>query len=288
VSNKTYDELVQEVRALTESIANFPEKRLQVRQAFYEKYGYCVQDGHSYGRSEIAFLKWEIKRGVLNPLDDKEQPGSVWWRNTNLNFIFMSELAGAMKENNVTNPDAPMPVLNWLNFINNPTPETWYIAHNSTILDGFKRYEGCVALENNIEKKFLNITLYRLMFAQAMVEEVTIFPELAEFIADPRGIGVKLLTSLPDFYPPHYPLTEGDLKIILGKEGGWQDDMVFILDNIILLNLGKLYNAASKWNESPFLMDYVKTKEFLGVKRYRPIYGKRDGMPDQCSNIIGV
>ncbi|TDO95346.1 hypothetical protein [Marinomonas balearica] len=288
MSTKTYDELVREVRLLTDSIANDPEGRLKIRTAFYDKYGYVEQDGHSYGRSELAFLKWEIKRGTLNPIDNTKHSGSVWWRNTNLNFIFLSELAGMMKENNVVNPDAPMPVQNWLNFINDPTPKNWYIAHNSTILDGYKRYEGCVALENDVEKEFLNITLYRLMFAQAMVEEVTIFPELAEYIADPRGIGVTLLTKLPDFYPPNYPLTKEDLEVILGKEGGWQDDMVFIMNTITLSHLRKLYKEASKWNESPFLMDFVKTKSFLGIKVSKPVYGKREGMPDSCSNVIGV
>ena len=288
MSSKTYDQLVKQVQVLTERIANNPLARLEVRQAFYERYGYVEQDGHNYGRSELAFLKWEIKRGVLNPLDDDTQPGSAWWRNVNLHFIFLSELAGAMKENDVTHPDAPMPTLKWLEFINNPTPENWYTAHNATILDGFKRYEGCALLENKYEIKFLNITLYRLLFAQAMVEETTLFPDLIEEFADPRSVGVKLITSLPDFYPPRYPLTEEDLKIVLGKEGGWQDDMVFILDTLIKSRLHKLYEAAAKWNDSPFATDFIKPRKFFNLNIPKAVYAKRQDMPNECLHKIGI
>lgn len=288
MSDKTYNELVLEVQALCEKIKDDPQARYDVREAFYERYGYVEQDGKNYGRSELAFLEWEIKRGVLNPMDDSTQPGSRWWRNVNLNFIFMSELAGAMKNNDVVNPDAPMPTLKWLDYINDPTPETWYIAHNSSILDGFKRYEGCTTLENKVEVVFINITLYRLLFAQAMVEEVTIFPQIAEEIADPRGIGVTLLTHLPDFYPPHYPLTPQDLSIIQGRDDTVQDKMVWALDTIILANLKPLYQAAAVWDDSPFVMDFITTKKIpiVGISFSEPTYGK-DAKP-VCSDVIGV
>ena len=288
MTDKTYDELVQETLDKCNAIADYPEQRLQIREAFYKKFGYVEQDGHNYGRSEIAFLEWEIKRGVLNPLDDTTQPGSSWWRNVNLHFIFLSELAGAMKENNVTNPDAPMPTLKWLDYINNPTPETWYKAHNSTILDGFQRYQGCAHSENKVEKIFLNITLYRLLFAQAMVEKVTIFPEIAEKVADPRGLGVTLLTKLPDFYPTNYPLNPEDLCVIEGVTGTIEDDLVFILDGYIRLHLAKLYKAAEEWNDSPFLDKYIQTVDVFGLTVSRPIYARQLFPPTKCDQTIGI
>lgn len=258
----TYDQLVQQTKTLCHSIADYPEKRLQVRKAFYQTFGFKDKDGLSFGDSEIAFLEWEIKRGVLNPLNDAQQPGSNWWRNVNLKFIFHSELAGAMHQAKVTNPDAPIPVLAWLDFIQSPSPENWYKAHNTTILAGFNEYIADGVAENNIEQIFLNITLYRLMFAQALVEDATIFGDIGEWSADPRYFSVKLITSLPDFYPTHYPLTEADLDVIEGKKHTIEDKLVYVMDHdIILPHIQKLYAEAAKWDQAPWLPTYLNNKE---------------------------
>ncbi|KTT59154.1 hypothetical protein NS383_24295, partial [Pseudomonas oryzihabitans] len=85
----TYEEAVAATRALCEAIRNDPCKRRRVRESFYERFGDADNDGLSYGDSELAFLDWEIRAGVLDP-----ETGSPWWRNVNLNFIYLSELAG--------------------------------------------------------------------------------------------------------------------------------------------------------------------------------------------------
>lgn len=285
-----YDELVLETLALCREIENSPQARLEVRQAFYKKYGYKEQNGLSYGDSELAFLKWEIRRGVLNPLNDSEQAGSPWWRDVNLNFIYYSELAGKMFEHQVTSHLTPMPVQKWLTYLAQPCPESWYQAHNSSILAGYQKCLEDGRNENDVEQVFLNIVLYRLMFAQALVEDATIFGELGAAIADPRGFAVAFITHLPSFYPPHYPLTEADLPIIEGKErytltgekvGYTEEELeklaqdiqknkhidlditpVYILDSLIIKpHLTELYRAAAAWNNSPFLPQYLKDKE---------------------------
>ena len=284
----TYAQLVKQVTELCQEIKNKPEARYATRKAFYTLYGLVENGGAAYGRSELAFLEWEVNRGVLNPLDDPQQAGSEWWRNTNLNFIFYSELAGAMFAHKITHPDAPLCVHKWLDFLNEPSAQSWFIAHNSSILDGFNKYEGCTRLENKIEVEFINITLYRLLFAQAMVEGATLFPEIAEKIADPRSFGVELLVSLPDFYPDHYPLTPADIPIINGWVDTPEDHAVFLLDHIILANIHNLYIEAAKWNESPFTVDFLTkyTIPLTKIHVYKPTYGKNNQQP--CLAEIGV
>ena len=60
---------------LVESVRDDPEGRYQLRVAFYKKYGFAKDSGAGYGTSELAFLRWEIERGVLNPVA-AAQPGS--------------------------------------------------------------------------------------------------------------------------------------------------------------------------------------------------------------------
>ena len=277
----TYDELVAQTLAMCAAVSNSPQGRLQLREAYYGKYGFPLlarqELGNAfdkpgavhgvdlpdlgYGNSEIAFLKWEIKRGVLNPMDDASMPaGSPWWRDVNLRFIYYSELAGLMFENNVSEPEAPVATLNWLNYLHSPSAKTWYCAHNTSILGGFERYKAQAAQEESVEQVFLNITLYRLMFAQALVEDATMFGELGAIMADPRGFAVALITHLPDFYPLNYPLHGlNDLRIIEGWELNLQGLGIRILDHdIILPHLTALYQACAHWDSAPFINGYVK------------------------------
>ena len=241
---KTYEQLEQAVTELCKSIENKPEARLKVRQAFYKKHGdSTLLDPYNFGDSEIAFLKWEIKRGVFNPLNDPTQAGSPWWRNVNLRFIYFSELAGQIFDESLVQPNLPIPVQAWLDYLTKPTAERWYRAHNTTILEAFNHFLGEARNENNVEQKFLNIILYRLLFAQAMVEDVTIFGEIGSFLADPRGFSVKLITSLPDFYPTHYPLTEEDLSTIEG-------------DNLTAKDV--FFDIIKDWRSKPDVEELIK------------------------------
>lgn len=286
----TYEQFKLSVAALCKSIENQPIQRLEVRQKFYNDHGNSTPlDPYNYGDSEIAFLKWEIRRGVFNPLDDKHQAGSPWWRNVNLRFIYFAELAGKVFDAKLIQPDLPIPVQAWLEYLNNPTAESWYKAHNTTILEAFEHCIDDARSENEIEKTFLNIILYRLLFAQAMVEDITIFGELGSLLADPKGFSVKLITSLPDFYPTHYPLTQEDLATIEGDDltakevffdiiKDWkekpsvlelikdvfqlEDFGVKVLDDwLIKPHIKKMYAAATKYDQAPFLPCYLDNKE---------------------------
>jgi len=249
---KTYQEAVAATEALCEAIRNDPARRRQVRESFYEQFGDTDKDGLSYGDSELAFLDWEIRAGVLDP-----ETGSHWWRNVNLHFIYLSELAGCLAQYQIPSDEAPFPTRCWLDFIAEPTPRDWYRAHNASILAGFHLYEVDARLENAVGQDFINITLYRLMFAQALVEDATVFGEIGAWLADPRGFSVTLLVHLADFYPPHYPLTEADLPVIEGKGEGLEEAAVRLMDGLIRHYLRELYCKAADWNQAPELLDYL-------------------------------
>lgn len=252
----TYEDAVAATRELCRQIENVPARRRAVREDFYKRFGDADNDGLSYGDSELAFLDWEIRAGVLDP-----QRGSPWWRNVNLHFIYLAELAGCLARHGLSGEQAPFPTRCWLTFIADPTPRHWYRAHNASILAGFARHEQDARDENAVGQLFLNITLYRLMFAQALVEEATLFAELGALLADPRGFSVKLLVSLADFYPPHYPLGEADRAVIEGHGLGIEELGVRLMDGWIRLELPRLYAEAAAWNQAPELLDYLAGDE---------------------------
>lgn len=260
---KEREQLERTAREMTRGVANDPEGRYNLRKAFYDQYGYATRDGSGWGNSELAFLRWEINRGVLQPTEGPD-PGSPWWREVNSHFIFLSTLAGLAFEAGEL-AHWPEPVSFWIDYIAEPNGKHWYRAHNRSILEGYGLFIELAKQENHYEQSFVNIVLYRLLFAQAMVEDATIFDDLGQILANPRLPAVELITQLPDFYPDHYPLNLKDYLEIEGFGWGLQDLLVDLMDRVLILpHLHKLYREASFWNHYFQLLSFID--------RGRPVY----------------
>lgn len=262
-----FQQAVEQAQALCEKIKQDPQARLQTRQNFYKKFGFAIiENKHlfGFGNSELAFMEWEIDRGVLTWKDN--QPVSPWWSACNLKFIFYSELAGIIKENDVDATEAPTATKQWLAYIESPSARSWYKAHNTTILAGFYETRSEAKEENAVEQFFLNICLYRLMFAQALVEDKTMFGDIGELLANPRLFAVDLMVHSPWLYPAHYPLTAKDKIILLGEDPNPKHIIrnleIRLLDHeIILPNIMRLYDFASQLNLAAWLTSAAEVNE---------------------------
>src|SRR5262245_34355554 len=120
------EELARHALEIVGGVADDPEGRYLLRVRFYEKYGFSeLTDlgGAGYGNSELAFLRWEIDRGVLQPLPS----GSKWWRAVNSMLCFDAELASLIHEDG-RRVKAPPGAQRWLDYIDKPGERTWYQA----------------------------------------------------------------------------------------------------------------------------------------------------------------
>ncbi|MCC6973945.1 MAG: WXG100 family type VII secretion target [Anaerolineae bacterium] len=193
-----------------------------------------------FGKSQVDFTEWELNR--LNSTDDPQKPGSPWWRAVNGQLLRDMEIARLLFQIGITTSvDA---VINaWLNYLKNPSSETWYQAHNLSILKGYLENEHLILQESFAERLLAAHVLARVLYAQVLVTTqsehrvyktselialITSFipmvgsklvvgnavSELAEAVAsalaDPRGIMVDWITSLTGVYPNRYPLTLED------------------------------------------------------------------------------
>ena len=249
----TLKEIEAEVWQYVETLRNSPPARLQSREAFYMKYGAGgLLDKFGYGDSEIAFINWE-ERGVLEP-PTAQPPGSAWWSEVNLWFIYQSELGAKANEVGLPTSELPTAAQFWVAFIQKPSSENWYRAHNSTIIDGYLKYPHLAEKENQPEQIFMNMVLYRLMFAQSLVEGDFILPRLFKILANPKGDSVDLITHFDAFYPSHYPMTQEEIGDILGSAHNLAEfDVKFLDDVIIEPELTHLYQKAAVWNQQPDL-----------------------------------
>lgn len=259
-----------EARACVEAVLDDPWGRLRLRESFYERYGFGPDRAvlpHGYGSSELDFLRWEIRRGVLNRVEDPVKGGSAWWRAVNARFLLDGEVAWRVYEAGLPEEGLSSPVRQWLRYLRSPSPETWYRAHNTSIGWGYLECVEEARAESGPELRFMNMVLYRVLFAQAMVErEPWALGHLGEVVANPGLPAVHLMVALPDFYPKDYPLTREDIEKLecLGHDP--QDAAVDLFDTLILAHLDKMYHCAAKWNECPGLERLARD----GV----PVYGE--------------
>ena len=154
-------------------------------------------------------MRWQARRGVLNPLD-ASPPGSVWWRAVNERLLrdgcetvaLLGGLAGEPSSNAVGL---------WLAFIAKPTGRNWYRAHNASIVGAYLERRGLAEAESSPERFFMNVALARVLYAHAL----NAAPRLAlgrlaavgRVLGDPRLGMAGAFLSLGRVLPDRYPLT---------------------------------------------------------------------------------
>lgn len=253
--------LEEKAKEIVKSVENSPEGRYEARVAFYQKYGDPLIKGkEGLGHSELAFIKWEMRRGVLNPMDG-DNPGSPWWRAVNGYFMYLATLAQLIDESGVSYTAIPVATNFWLEYIKNPNEQTWYKAHNSSIIAGYEKANELAFRESNYEQYFMNIVLYRLLYAQSMVEGVS-FGILGKIFGNPRGDAVTIITDIEAFYPSHYPLSKEDIAYVTHHAHNLMGVIEDIFDKFFILpQLDKLYKEASQWTASKVVLTYVKNNK---------------------------
>jgi hypothetical protein len=260
-----WDGLGARARRDVAAVADDPQGRLRLREAFYERFGFAAhlpaREGSAttspdhrfgYGRSELDFLRWEIARGVLDP-----GRGSPWWRAVNFGFLYSGRLAELGHDAGLDRAGAPAAVRAWLDYFAAPSSRSWYRAHNTAIVAGYAECIGLARAERRTEQVFVNMVLYRLLYAQGMVEGVA-FGQVGRFLADPELPSVNLLVHLPDFYPRHYPLSTADARHVMHRGHSLEEASTRCLDLVLIHpHLARLYHKAAEWTGYPVLTSWV-------------------------------
>jgi hypothetical protein len=160
-----------------------------------------------FRRAALSFMRWQARRGVLNPLD-ASPPGSVWWRAVNERLLrdgcetvaLLGGLAGA---------PSSQAVRLWLEFSERPTGRNWYRAHNASIVGAYLEHQGLAEAESSPERFFMNVALVRVLYAHALNSAPRLalgrLAPLGRLVGDPRlgmaGVFLSLGRVLPDRYP---------------------------------------------------------------------------------------
>lgn len=172
-----------------------------------------------FRRAATSFMRWQAERGVLRA-PGEERPGSPWWRAVNERLL-LDGCEALARARGLRGPPSSPAVGPWISFIVSPTPQSWYRAHNVSIVSAYLENRELAEKESVAERFFCNVALVRVLYAHALVAEPRLslghFAVLGPLLGDPRlgmaGAFLSLRRVLPDVYP-----LEGTLESYLGAE----------------------------------------------------------------------
>jgi hypothetical protein len=131
------------------AIRDDPARRLGLASRFYDDRPGCVSI-RSYRRAEMAFMRWQVRRGLL-AAPDAPRPGSEWWRAVNEGLLRDAWEADQLLAGR-PGPASRPSVSRWSGFLERPSAVAWYRAHNASIVAGYIEHHALCAAELPVER----------------------------------------------------------------------------------------------------------------------------------------
>jgi hypothetical protein len=246
------------------AVQDNPQHRLDFARSFFTKHP--VEDIAEFGNSELAFMDWEVRRGCLNPLDDAERSGSRWWRSVNGSLLRDAQEAHLLHDDGRSSQDglaSTVGARRWLEFLETPSAQTWYLAHNTSIAAGYLEFQNVAAEEHGHEQKLMNLVLYRVLFTQAVVDgkQWTFgwMSRLLGRLVSPKSKMVDFVVHRRDLYPSTYPLSSDDRGRLERRFNHLGNVFVSVVDLAVIgSQLPRLYDYAATTLEMPELRRFSR------------------------------
>src|SRR5688572_14256123 len=209
-----------------------------------------------FRRAALSFMRWQARRGVLNPLD-AWPPGSVWWRAVNERLLRDGCETVALLGGLAGEPSSETVRL-WLEFGARPTGGNWYRAHNASIVCAYLEYRDLANAESAPERFFMNVALARVLYAHALVGAPRLalgrLAQLGRLLGDPRLGMAGVFLSLRRVLPNRYPL-DRDVERYIAHE----QRVGRMLDYaVIVARLQRLYEWSAEELAEPRLLELIR------------------------------
>jgi hypothetical protein len=211
----------------------------------------------SYRRAEVAFMRWQISRGVLaSPA--AEHPGSPWWRAVNEGLIRDGWEADLLDRGRPGSSSRPS-VEHWRTFLREPSARHWYRAHNASIVAGYLDHRDLAQLELSAERFFMDVALQRVLYAHSLVAAPRLalgrLAPIGGFLGDPRLRVADVFLSLRRILPDRYPLDGLSVDEILALE----NRVGRLLDSAVIVpRADALYTFAAMELDEPRLLGLIR------------------------------
>lgn len=247
---------VDHAAALVEEVRDDPRARLELCARIYNGPTRRSYRHVRFRRAALSFMRWQVSRGVLAPLD-AEVPGSRWWRAVNERLLrdgceMVARSAG------LGGAPSSSTIELWMTFLAEPTARSWYRAHNASIVAAYLDHADLAEQEGAVERFFLNVVLLRVLYAHSLVAAPRLslgrFALLGGRLGDPRLGMAGAFLSLSRILPERYPVID-DLRTYVEKE----NSLGRLLDyGVILPRLQLLYEWSAEDLGQPAVVNWVR------------------------------
>jgi hypothetical protein len=247
---------VARAEAQVAAVRDDPSGRLAlITRTYHGPTGHAPQH-LPFRRAALSFMRWQVQRGVLNPLDGSP-PGSPWWHKINERLLLDGCESVALTGGLSGQPSSPRVRL-WLEFIQAPTARNWYRAHNASIVTAYLEHRDLAETESVPERFFMNVALGRVLYAHALVGARRLalgrFAPLGRLLGDPRLGMAGAFLSLGRVLPDRYPLAD-DVDSYLADE----HRLGRLLDySVIAPRLQRVYEWSAEELGEPRLLGLVR------------------------------
>jgi hypothetical protein len=209
-----------------------------------------------FRRAALSFMRWQARRGVLEPLD-ASPPGSVWWRAVNERLLRDGCETVALLGGSTGQPSSQAVRL-WLEFAASPTGRHWYRAHNASIVAAYLEHRNLAEAESTAERFFMNVALARVLYAHALAGAPRLalgrVAPLGRLLGDPRLGMAGAFLSLRRVLPDRYPLALDVERYIADEQR-----LGRVLDYAVIVpRLQRLYEWSAQELGEPRLLELVR------------------------------
>lgn len=237
------------------TVRDHPDRRLELLRAAYTPPAGDAPVHLRYRRAALAFMDWQVGRGLLNSMDH-EHPGSPWWRAVNERLL-RDTVEARSRMLGHRGPASSPSVEPSVQFAKHPSPRSWYLAHNVSIVSAYLDNRDLAEREHRTERFFINLILVRLLYAHALVTAPRLalswLAPVAPWLGDPRRAMTGIFLSVSRVLPDHYPLDQ-ELSTYITAE----HTIGRMLDvGVIVPRLPELYTWSAEALSIPELADLV-------------------------------
>lgn len=145
-----------------------------------------------------------------------------------------------------------------MSFIADPCGQSWYRAHNASIVSAYLDNRELAGKENEPERFFLNVVLVRVLYAHALISAPRLalgrLAGIGPMLGDPRLALTGVFLSLSRIMPDRYPLKR-DIAEYLALENNFGRMLDY---GIIQPRLQRLYEWSAEELGEPALLGLVR------------------------------
>jgi hypothetical protein len=130
------------------AVRDSPQRRLDLLRSSYAPVAGSAPVHVRYRRAALAFMDWQVQRGLLNPLDH-ERPGSPWWRAVNERLLRDTQEA-RLRVLGHPGPTSSPSAEPSIKFAFQPSTQSWYLAHNVSIVTAYLHHPDLAERETRV------------------------------------------------------------------------------------------------------------------------------------------